>query len=62
MSDLIAIAYDSVATAQDVAANAAAATQTRALELDDLVERRQDALGQASAGAPARLGARCGVG
>ena len=44
MSDLVAIAYDSVATAQDVAANAVEATKTRVLELEDLVvvERRPD--------------------
>ena len=44
MSDLIAIAYPDLATAQDVAANAAALTKSRELELEDLVviEHRQD--------------------
>ena len=44
MSDLIAIAYPDLATAQDVAANAVALTKSRELELEDLVviEHRQD--------------------
>jgi len=44
VSDLIAIAYPDLATAQDVAANAAALTKSRELELEDLVviEHRQD--------------------
>ena len=37
MSDLVAIAYDSVATAQDVAANAVEATKTRVLELEVVI-------------------------
>jgi uncharacterized membrane protein len=44
MSDLVAIAYPDVATAQQVAANAARAQQSHVLQLDDMVvvERRQD--------------------
>jgi uncharacterized membrane protein len=44
MSDLVAIAYPDVATAQEVAANAAQAQQGHVLELDDMVvvERRHD--------------------
>ena len=44
MSDLIAIAYPDLATAQDFAANAAALTKSRELELEDLVviDHRQD--------------------
>ncbi|MBV9311705.1 MAG: DUF1269 domain-containing protein [Solirubrobacterales bacterium] len=44
MSDLVAIGYDSLATAQQVAANAAEAQQARIIELEDLVivERLQD--------------------
>ena len=44
MSDLVAIAYPDLATAQEVAANAAQAQQSHELELDDMViiERRED--------------------
>jgi uncharacterized membrane protein len=44
MSDLVAIAYPDLATAQQVAANAARAQQAHELELEDLVivERRPD--------------------
>jgi uncharacterized membrane protein len=44
VSDLIAIAYPDLATAQDVAANAAALTKSKELELEDLVvvEHRPD--------------------
>jgi uncharacterized membrane protein len=44
VSDLIAIAYPDLATAQDVAANAAALTKSKELELEDLVvgEHRAD--------------------
>jgi uncharacterized membrane protein len=44
MSDLVAIGYDSLATAQEVAANAAEAQKTHVIDLEDLVvvERQQD--------------------
>jgi uncharacterized membrane protein len=44
MSDLVAIGYDSLATAQEVAANAVEAQKTRVIDLDDLVvvERQED--------------------
>src|SRR5947199_3249146 len=44
LSDLVAIGYDSLATAQQVAANAAQAQEAHVIELEDLVivERRQD--------------------
>lgn len=44
MSDLVAIAYPDLATAQQVAANAARAQQSHELELDDMVvvEHRED--------------------
>ena len=44
MSDLVAIAYPDLATAQQVATNAAQAQKTHELELEDLVivERRAD--------------------
>ena len=44
MSDLVAIAYPDLATAQVVTANAAKAQQSHELELDDMViiERRED--------------------
>ena len=44
MSDLVAIAYPDVATAQEVAANAARLQKSHELELDDMViiERKQD--------------------
>ena len=44
MSDLVAIAYPDLATAQQVAANAAHAQQAHEIELDDMVviERRED--------------------
>jgi uncharacterized membrane protein len=44
MSDLVAIAYPDVATAQQVAANVAEAQKAHLIELDDLVivERRPD--------------------
>jgi uncharacterized membrane protein len=44
MSDLVAIGYDSLATAQEVAANAAQAQKAHEIELDDMVvvERRPD--------------------
>ncbi len=44
MSDLVAIAYPDLATAQQVAANVGRAVQAHELELDDmvLVERRDD--------------------
>jgi uncharacterized membrane protein len=44
MSDLVAIAYPDLATAQEVTANAARAQQGHLLELDDMViiERRDD--------------------
>jgi uncharacterized membrane protein len=43
MSDLVAVGYDSLATAQRVAANAVEAQEAHDLELDDMVivERRQ---------------------
>jgi uncharacterized membrane protein len=44
MSDLVAIAYPDVATAQEVASNAARLQKSHELELDDMViiERKQD--------------------
>jgi uncharacterized membrane protein len=44
MSDLVAIAYPDLATAQQVTANAARAQQAHEIELNDMVivERRQD--------------------
>ena len=44
MSDLVAIGYDSLATAQEVAANAAEAQKGHVIDLEDLVvvERQQD--------------------
>jgi uncharacterized membrane protein len=44
MSDLVAIGYDSLATAQEVAGNAAQAQKSRVIDLEDLVvvERQQD--------------------
>jgi uncharacterized membrane protein len=44
MSDLVAIAYPDVDTAQEVASNAAKAVQSHVLELDDIVvvERKHD--------------------
>jgi uncharacterized membrane protein len=44
MSDLVAIAYDSLATAEEVASNVMAAQTAHEIELDDLVvvERRHD--------------------
>jgi uncharacterized membrane protein len=44
MSDLVAIAYPDVATAQEVAGNAGRAVKAHELELDDMVivERRDD--------------------
>ena len=44
MSDLVAIAYPDLATAQEVTANAAQAQKAHLLELDDMVviERRED--------------------
>jgi uncharacterized membrane protein len=44
MSDLVAIGYDSLATAQEVAANAAQAQKGHVIDLEDLVvvERQQD--------------------
>jgi uncharacterized membrane protein len=44
MSDLVAIAYPDVDTAQEVASNAARAVQSHVLELDDMVvvERKDD--------------------
>jgi uncharacterized membrane protein len=44
MSDLVAIAYPDVDTAQEVASNAAKAVQSHVLELDDMVvvERKHD--------------------
>jgi uncharacterized membrane protein len=44
MSDLVAIAYPDLATAQEVTANAASAQKSHLLELDDMViiERRDD--------------------
>jgi uncharacterized membrane protein len=44
MSDLVAIAYPDLATAQEVAGNAADAQRAHELELDDMViiERRED--------------------
>jgi uncharacterized membrane protein len=44
MSDLVAIAYDSLETAQQVAANAGEAQKSHDIDLDDLVvvERRPD--------------------
>jgi uncharacterized membrane protein len=44
MSDLVAIGYDDVATAQQVAANAVEAQKAHIIDLDDMVvvERRED--------------------
>jgi uncharacterized membrane protein len=44
MSDLVAIAYPDLATAQEVAANAAQAQKAHEIELEDMViiERRED--------------------
>ncbi len=44
MSDLVAIAYDNLATAQEVAANAVEAQKSHVIDLDDMVvvERQQD--------------------
>jgi uncharacterized membrane protein len=44
MSDLVAIGYDSLSTAQEVAANAAQAQKAHVIDLEDLVvvERQQD--------------------
>jgi uncharacterized membrane protein len=66
MSDLVAIAYPDLATAQEVAGNAGRAVQAHELELDDMVvvERRADGkvkLHQPStAGAGAAMGALWG--
>jgi uncharacterized membrane protein len=66
MSDLVAIAYPDLATAQEVAGNAGRAVQAHELELDDMVivERRDDGkvkLHQPSAaGAGAAMGALWG--
>jgi uncharacterized membrane protein len=66
MSDLVAIAYPDLATAQEVAGNAGRAVQAHELELDDMVivERRGDGkvkLHQPSAaGAGAAMGALWG--
>ena len=61
MSDLVAIGYDSLATAQQVAANAAEAQKAHVIELEDLVivERGQDGkvkLHQPSAAGAGALG------
>jgi uncharacterized membrane protein len=61
MSDLVAIAYPDVATAQDVAANIVEAQKSHVIDLDDLVvvEREQDGkvkLHQPSAAAGGALG------
>jgi uncharacterized membrane protein len=66
MSDLVAIAYPDLATAQQVTASAAEAQKAHEIELDDMViiERREDGkvkLHQPSlAGAGAVSGALCG--
>ncbi|HTU96443.1 MAG TPA: DUF1269 domain-containing protein [Solirubrobacteraceae bacterium] len=61
MSDLVAIAYADVATANEVAANVVQAQKSHLIELDDMVvvERRQDGkvkLHQPSAAAGGALG------
>jgi uncharacterized membrane protein len=62
MSDLVAIAYPDLATAQDVASNAARAQQAHELELDDMVvvERRPD--GKVKLHQPSMAGAGAATG
>jgi uncharacterized membrane protein len=62
MSDLVAIAYPDLATAKDVADNAAQAQQGRLLELDDMVvvERRDD--GKVKLHQPSMTGAGAATG
>jgi uncharacterized membrane protein len=62
MSDLVAIAYPDVATAQEVASNAAEAVQSHILELDDMVvvERRHD--GKVKLHQPSTAGAGAAAG
>jgi uncharacterized membrane protein len=57
MSDLVAIGYDSLATAQEVAANVAELQRAHDVELDDLVvvERRPD--GKVKLHQPSKAGA-----
>jgi uncharacterized membrane protein len=63
MSDLVAIAYPDLATAQQVAANAARAQQAHELELDDMVivERRDDGKVKLHQPSPAGAGAASGA-
>ena len=62
MSDLVAIAYPDLATAQQVAANAGQAVQSHELELDDMVivERRDD--GKVKLHQPSTAGAGAATG
>jgi uncharacterized membrane protein len=62
MSDLVAIAYPDLATAQQVAANAGRAVQSHELELDDMVvvERRDD--GKVKLHQPSMTGAGAATG
>lgn len=59
MSDLVAVGYDSLATAQEVAANVARAQEAHEIELDDLVivERRPDGKVKLHQPSPAGAGA-----
>ena len=62
MSDLVAIAYPDLATAQDVASNAVRAQQAHQIELDDMVvvERRPD--GKVKLHQPSMTGAGAATG
>ena len=57
MSDLVAIAYPDVATAQEVASNAARAVQSHVLELDDMVVVEHRADGKIKLHQPSMAGA-----
>ena len=63
MSDLVAISYDSVATASEVAGNVLEAQKAHPIELDDLVvvERQQDGKVKLHQPSPARAGAAGGA-
>jgi uncharacterized membrane protein len=57
MSDLVAIAYPDVATAQEVASNAANAVKSHLLELDDMVVVEHRADGKIKLHQPSMAGA-----
>jgi uncharacterized membrane protein len=57
MSDLVAIGYDSLATAQQVAANAAEAQKSHVIDLDDLVVVERQADGKVKVHQPSAAGA-----